>query len=288
MAGAVSLVQTYGTSTVSSALSGVGEAPCSCNSSSYLQQATCSRSPKFALSVKLSLSSTPLVPLRSGLSSFGSWNGRSHLGNVQLLKLITGRQLLSSRGIVGRVQASLLGVGAPEALVIAVVALLVFGPKGLAEVARTLGKSLKAFQPTIKELQQVSREFKSTLEQEIGLDELRSPSKPVDNAPPPTSQPSNFVNAPTQTQMPSQQPSPTSEPLNGQKAAASKPYSTEDYVQVTAEQAKALVPEELRREAELAAWGGAPPTKSAQEEQEAISSGSEAKKDDEKIGENLK
>ena len=33
-----------------------------------------------------------------------------------------------------RVQASLLGVGAPEALVIGVVALLVFGPKGLAEV----------------------------------------------------------------------------------------------------------------------------------------------------------
>jgi hypothetical protein len=32
------------------------------------------------------------------------------------------------------VQASLLGVGAPEALVIGVVALLVFGPKGLAEV----------------------------------------------------------------------------------------------------------------------------------------------------------
>lgn len=30
--------------------------------------------------------------------------------------------------------ASLFGVGAPEALVIGVVALLVFGPKGLAEV----------------------------------------------------------------------------------------------------------------------------------------------------------
>jgi hypothetical protein len=32
------------------------------------------------------------------------------------------------------VYASLFGVGAPEALVIGVVALLVFGPKGLAEV----------------------------------------------------------------------------------------------------------------------------------------------------------
>eukprot|EP00252_Welwitschia_mirabilis_P010094 TRINITY_DN2320_c0_g1_i3.p1 TRINITY_DN2320_c0_g1~~TRINITY_DN2320_c0_g1_i3.p1 ORF type:complete len:240 (-),score=46.89 TRINITY_DN2320_c0_g1_i3:327-1046(-) len=75
-----------------------------------------------------------------------------------------------SRGV----QASLFGVGAPEALVIGVVALLVFGPKGLAEAARSLGKSLRAFQPTLRELQEVSREFKSTLEQEIGLNELRS------------------------------------------------------------------------------------------------------------------
>ena len=33
-----------------------------------------------------------------------------------------------------QVRASFLGVGAPEAFVIAVVSLLVFGPKGLAEV----------------------------------------------------------------------------------------------------------------------------------------------------------
>lgn len=43
-------------------------------------------------------------------------------GNARQVKRIQG------------VQASLLGVGAPEALVIGVVALLVFGPKGLAEV----------------------------------------------------------------------------------------------------------------------------------------------------------
>lgn len=36
------------------------------------------------------------------------------------------------------VYASLFGVGAPEALVIGVVALLVFGPKGLAEVSPQL------------------------------------------------------------------------------------------------------------------------------------------------------
>jgi TatA/E family protein of Tat protein translocase len=71
--------------------------------------------------------------------------------------------------------ASLFGVGAPEALVIGVVALLVFGPKGLADIAKQLGGTLRAFQPTIRELQEVSREFKSTLEDEIGLDEIRNP-----------------------------------------------------------------------------------------------------------------
>jgi TatA/E family protein of Tat protein translocase len=63
------------------------------------------------------------------------------------------KRSVSRRATRGFVTASLLGVGAPEALVIGVVALLVFGPKGLAEVARNVGKTLKTFQPTIKELQ---------------------------------------------------------------------------------------------------------------------------------------
>ena len=46
------------------------------------------------------------------------------------------------------VQASLLGVGAPEALVIGVVALLVFGPKGLAEVWESLSQFLLLAAPS--------------------------------------------------------------------------------------------------------------------------------------------
>ncbi|GJN03102.1 hypothetical protein PR202_ga20511 [Eleusine coracana subsp. coracana] len=87
--------------------------------------------------------------------------------------------------------ASLFGVGAPEALVIGVVALLVFGPKGLAEVARNLGKTLRAFQPTIRELQDVSREFRSTLEREIGIDEVPPSTnyKPTTYSQPPAADP---------------------------------------------------------------------------------------------------
>jgi len=70
-------------------------------------------------------------------------------------------------------QASFLGVGAPEAVLVGVVALVLFGPKGLAQAAKSLGATLRAFAPTIRELTQVSSELKSTLEEEIGLNDLR-------------------------------------------------------------------------------------------------------------------
>ncbi|CAA6673333.1 unnamed protein product [Spirodela intermedia] len=95
------------------------------------------------------------------------WSGLKHLGISCRHRNRGGKERY-----VGRIRASLFGVGAPEALVIGVVALLVFGPK----VAKNLGQTLRAFQPTIKELQEVSREFKSTLEREIGLDEVQTPT----------------------------------------------------------------------------------------------------------------
>ncbi|BEV35610.1 TatA/E family twin arginine-targeting protein translocase [Synechococcus sp. M16CYN] len=45
------------------------------------------------------------------------------------------------------------GVGLPEMVVIAAVALLVFGPKRLPELGRTLGKTLKGFQFASKEFE---------------------------------------------------------------------------------------------------------------------------------------
>jgi len=98
--------------------------------------------------------------------------GKAFLSGTSLrsLKSLTGR----GRGSRITTSASLLGVGTPEVLVIGVVALLVFGPKGLADAAKSLGKTLRTFQPTIQELKEVSEEFKSTLEDEIGLDEFQS------------------------------------------------------------------------------------------------------------------
>lgn len=63
--------------------------------------------------------------------------------------------------------------GAPEAALVVVVALVVFGPKGLAETARSIGKTLRGFAPTLRELAEVSSELKTTFEQEIGLNEIQ-------------------------------------------------------------------------------------------------------------------
>ena len=46
---------------------------------------------------------------------------------------------------------SVFGVGLPEMAVIAVIGLLVFGPRRLPELGRTLGKTLKAFQSASQE-----------------------------------------------------------------------------------------------------------------------------------------
>ncbi|PIN05155.1 hypothetical protein CDL12_22301 [Handroanthus impetiginosus] len=121
-----------------------------------------------------------------GLTPFPQWNGLKHMG-VSVSKFSVKKERKGKRKGKG-VYASLFGVGAPEVLVIGVVALLVFGPKGLAEIARNLGKTLRAFQPTIKELQEVSREFKSTLEREIGLDDVDSPVPKSSNTTKPTAE----------------------------------------------------------------------------------------------------
>jgi sec-independent protein translocase protein TatA len=58
-------------------------------------------------------------------------------------------------------------LGMPELIVIFVIALIVFGPRKLPELGRSLGRSIAEFKKATNELQ-------STLEQEIEADERRS------------------------------------------------------------------------------------------------------------------
>ena len=57
-------------------------------------------------------------------------------------------------------------LGMPELIVIFVIALIIFGPRKLPELGRSLGKSLAEFK-------RASNELKSTLEEEIRLEEQR-------------------------------------------------------------------------------------------------------------------
>jgi sec-independent protein translocase protein TatA len=65
-------------------------------------------------------------------------------------------------------------LGLPELILIFVVALIIFGPRRLPEIGRTIGKALGEFK-------KATDDFKNTIEREVHLDELRQ-IPPVINA----------------------------------------------------------------------------------------------------------
>jgi sec-independent protein translocase protein TatA len=70
-------------------------------------------------------------------------------------------------------------IGMPELLIILTLALIIFGPRKLPELGRSLGKSLGEFK-------RASNELRNTLDEEIRIEEERStrPVRPVTPAEP--------------------------------------------------------------------------------------------------------
>ena len=58
-------------------------------------------------------------------------------------------------------------IGMPELLIILMIALIIFGPRKLPELGRSLGKSLSEFK-------RASNELRNTLDEEIRVEEERS------------------------------------------------------------------------------------------------------------------
>ncbi len=73
---------------------------------------------------------------------------------------------------------NIFGIGLPEMAVILVVALLIFGPKKLPEIGRTMGKTLKSFQDASKEFEAEIKRG-AAMEDEKPMEARLEPSEPA-------------------------------------------------------------------------------------------------------------
>jgi sec-independent protein translocase protein TatA len=73
-------------------------------------------------------------------------------------------------------------IGMPELIIILVIALIIFGPRKLPELGRSLGRS-------INEFKKASNELRSTLEEEIRVEEQKDRTTAAASATPPSATP---------------------------------------------------------------------------------------------------
>jgi TatA/E family protein of Tat protein translocase len=66
-------------------------------------------------------------------------------------------------------------LGVPEIILIFCVALLLFGPRQMPQIGRTIGRALGEFR-------RASNDFKRTIEDEVAMDEIRSVEKELRTA----------------------------------------------------------------------------------------------------------
>ena len=70
------------------------------------------------------------------------------------------------------------GIGLPEMALILVIALLVFGPKKLPEIGRSLGKAIRGFQDASKEFESEFKREAQQLEESVKMNAQLEESSP--------------------------------------------------------------------------------------------------------------
>jgi sec-independent protein translocase protein TatA len=83
-------------------------------------------------------------------------------------------------------------IGMPELIIILVIALIIFGPRKLPELGKSLGRSLNEFK-------RASADLQNTLEQEIKLEEQKEQqarTRPAEGTPADTTDPGTVARTP--------------------------------------------------------------------------------------------
>ena len=119
------------------------------------------------------------------------------------------------------------GIGMPEMLLILAVALIVFGPKRLPELAKSLGRALGEFK-------RATTDLKQSIETETGLDEVRHT---IDDVKKDIKSDADRPQKPAASTSESPVPDQPDEPLSRVKAAFDEMNAGPDGVQAEEEQA---------------------------------------------------
>jgi TatA/E family protein of Tat protein translocase len=109
------------------------------------------------------------------------------------------------------------GLGVPEMIFILLLALLIFGPKKLPEIGRTLGKGMSEFR-------KASSELTRSINAELSLDEDPTPAQPMRRTSPPETQARAISPAsPLIAAVPVPAPAPIEEPAPAETATTEAP-----------------------------------------------------------------
>ncbi len=73
---------------------------------------------------------------------------------------------------------NIFGIGLPEMALIFILALLVFGPKKLPEIGKTLGKTIRGFQDASKEFEQEFKRAAESIEEVVRDEPMKATLEP--------------------------------------------------------------------------------------------------------------